>query len=481
MTYITKKASEVIKAEDAINGLFNGVKMAESYGFTYSGAPSSISRAISNIANTLLLARSPSNSFLVNKYLLRYNQIMRSSKSSSLDDYFAAASQSFDSVAMNNALKIFTNLKPMLQFANAIKNSEIQSSPDNKASVNSLLSDAISQNSTDIYIDLIKKLEYYFKEIKEKSNVKYSALNEILLRKNIITGVNIVSNLENISEQEKSTILNIGQSISDLEYFIKTIQGNAKIRDVGSPINHELEIKHRTNYENVINEKSTKKESPQKGTSQFSYQITQVFSNDFKQETTASGEVLELLPSSGLSPILNIMYTGGISNNALEVFNSMVNSHLIKETNDSQGILRKIQSQNETNISVAEDSDGNNILTISFNKSLLNNYKGKPILIFLINNKNLTAFASKKYIVNTDIKKISFTAEDLIKESSNISDLEKKLILKKIKKWIRNHIQHQHLRSLYRLNRQRYQHLQPKTTLDLEALYFQGCIRTRQC
>ena len=437
MTYITKKASEVnheVNPEDAINGLFNGVKMAESYGFTYSGAPSSIARAISNIANTLLLARSPSNSFLVNKYLLRYNQIMRSSKSSSLDDYFSAASQSFDSVAMNNALKIFTNLKPMLQFAQSIKKSKIESSPDNKANVNSLLSDALSQNSTDIYIDLIKKLEYYFKEIKERSNVKYSILNEILLRKNIITGVDIVSNLENISDQEKSTILDIGQSISDLEYFIRTIQGNAKIRDVGSPINHELEVKHRTNYENVINEKSDKKESPKKDRSQFSYQIMQVFSNDFKQETTPSGEVLELLALSGLNPTLNIMYTGGISNNALEVFNSMVNSYLIKETSDSQGILRKIKSQDETSVSVTQDGDGNNILTISFNKSLLNNYRGKPILIFLIKDKNLTAFASKKYLVNTDIKKISFTAEDLVKESSNISDLEKKLILKKIKK-----------------------------------------------
>lgn len=436
MTYITKRASEVnpVNPEDAINGLFNGVRMAESYGFTYSGAPSSVARAISNIANTLLLARSPSNSFLVNKYLLGYNQTMRSSKSSSLNDYFSAASQSFDSVAMNNALKIFTNLKPMLRFAESITKSEIQSSPNNKASVNSLLSDALSQNSTDIYIDLIKKLEYYFKEIKDKSNVKYSVLNEILLRKNIITGVDIVSNLENISEQEKSTILGIGQSISDLEYFIKTIQGNAKIRDVGSPVNHELEVRHRTNYENVINEKSNKKESPKKSDSQFSYQITQVFSSDFRRQTTSSGEVLELLSSSGLNPVLNIMYTGGISNNPLEVFNSMVNSHLIKETNDSQGILSKVQSKDEIDLSVAEDNDGNKILTISFDKILLNRYVGKPILIFLINNKNLTAYASKKYVVNTDIKKISFTAKDLIKESSNISDLEKKLILKKIKK-----------------------------------------------
>jgi len=434
--FLKTSSDESVDAKAAISGLLNGIKMAESYGFTYSGAPSAVARALAGVANTLLLARSPSNSFLVNKYLLKYNKTLDLSKNPSLDDRFSAAESSFNSTAMLNADKSFIYLKGMLKFAESLKKTRIESSSENSTIVDGLLSSALSQDSTDIYINLIQRLEHYFKEIKEKSNVKYSLLNELLLRKHIIKDVDVTSKTENFTDQEKSIILDIGQSIADLEYFIKTIQGNIKIRDVGSAIRHDSEIKDKSQYKNLFEEaqKNVTKQKPNTSQGQYSYTINEVYSNDFERETIPTGNALKLFAYAGPFVKLNIIFSGGISNNATEVFRSILNSNLISETQESKGLLNRLNDPNETQLSISTDTNGNNILTISFPIAWILNLRGKSILIFKIEDKNLTIIASDKHTINTNIKKISFTTKDLIYESSNISDLERKLILKKIKK-----------------------------------------------
>jgi len=432
---ILKKAENKVDPELAISGFTRGLNKALNDKLCSSGSISQVTNFIGTLSNTILQARSPTNSPLVNRYLSSYSKRLK--RFPSADEMFSAADAAYKEVALGKAIYAYKLMMDLKTLAEEVNGTTISSNPSNTSEVNSLASEPFE--STNYYIKLINKLEYYFNDINEKAEANRSVFKQLLAKRYTVTSIGVDPTSENFSDNDKKFLFNLGSAIANLGYFISTFEKNIRYNESGSLTGQDsVDFKGRKNLKPLNEEEKNKKEknNSEQQPSQYSYQIDNVLeNNDFKMETGRSGYAVVLKTLHSQNPELRIEYSGGISNNPKEVLASIINSGLIKPGADAEDIFKVISDMTNTSKRVKiENNNGSSILVINFLNNILDNFKYKEILKITVKTNQISVIANKKYTINSGIKKISFDINDIINESSNISSLERTLIIKKIKK-----------------------------------------------
>jgi hypothetical protein len=427
---ISKKAESKINPELAISNFTKGLNKALNDKLCSSGFINQVSNFTDTLSSTILQARSPSNSPLVNRYLSSYKKRLR--KFPSAEEMFSAADAAYKEVVLQKAINAYKSMLDLKKLAEEVNGVSISSSVSNTSEVNSLASELFE--STNYYIKLTSKIEYYFNNINEKAEADRSVFKQLLARRYTVVGIGIDAGNEAFSDNDKKFLFNLGTAIADVGYFISTFEKNIRYSDSGSLTGQDsIEFKGKKVLK-PLDEKEEKREKQEP--SQHSYQIENIFqNNDFKSEVSSSGNLIVLNDLHSKNPELRIQYSGGISNDPKEVLASIINSGLIKPGADASNIFEALRNATDrSKIVKIENDNGTTILNIRFLNNILDNFKNKEILKIIVKTNQIGVFANKKYTINSGIKKISFDINDIINESSNISSLERTLIIKKIKK-----------------------------------------------
>ena len=462
---------------DAISIFKKGLNQAESIGLVSSPAPSIASGVLSGISGIMI--GKPGSSYLEQRFSLGILKSKREQKNSIDKNNLSIVYSSFNSRVLSPAVKAYQCFETLTKYAEELNEGKDLSTLIDKSIINnyatthSSLVDVGEDDSEakSILSSSIDDLSDAFEKVKNISNTQQSIINQLLLKPSA-TSIG-VSAPENVDFLEKYSISKFPAGVKDALFKIA-----AEVKTLGMLIDY---------LKNIVGQYNSVSSIPVPGSS--SKAQTPGSSGSPSNSPTGNPPQAPGSPSNAASPIVSVRGVqnfapdrshpnsiqlhgvGASSNPTFVVFFKdipgttfatphealtyflrngflKINSFSGSSPGSNPGkdaaiakVREIISNQNSNNVSLnllPEPRVGGYRLEISLSNQVsqeLSRHSQDPLFEFITQSSGkLTVRAGlNNYKIDTGFSKISFTAKDLINDSSNISKLNRQKILEKIK------------------------------------------------
>ena len=461
---------------DAISLFKKGLNQAESIGLVSSPAPSVASGILSGISGIMI--GKPGSSYLEQRFSLGISKSEREQKNSIDKDNLSIVYSSFNSRVLTPAARAYQCFEALTKYAEELNEGKKLSTLINKSIINnyatlhSSLVDVGEEHSEakSILNSSIDELSDAFEKVKNISNAQQSIINQLLLKSSTTSiGVSAPTNVDFL---ENYSISNFPASIKDALLKIA-----AEVKTLGMLIDYLKNIVGQYNSVSSIPVPGSSSRTPTSQTpnagggpssnppqvpgppSNSSSPIISVRgSQNFAQDRSHPNSIQLHGVGASSSPTFAVFFkdipgvtfvtahealTYFIRNGFLKI-NSFSGSSPGSNPGKDAAIAKVhdiVSNQNSNNVSLSlapEARIGGYKLGISLSNQVaqeLSRHSQDPIFEFVTQSsgKLIVRAGLNNYKIDTGFSKISFTAKDLINDSSNISKLNRQKILEKIK------------------------------------------------
>lgn len=466
---------------DAISIFKKGLNQAESIGLVSSPAPSIASGILSGISGIMI--GKPGSSYLEQRFSLGISKSEREQKNSIDKNNLSIVYSSFNSRVLAPAVKAYQCFETLTKYAEELNDGKNLSTLINKSIINnyatmhsSLVDVGEDHSEAKSILSLsIEELSDAFEKVKNISNAQQSIMNQLLLKSSTTSiGVSAPTDVDFL---ENYSISNFPAAIKDALFKIA-----AEVKTLGVLIDYLRNIVGQYNSVSSISvpgsssktpttrTPTTQTSNPSGGPSGNPPQVSGPQSNssspiisvrgsqNFAQDRSHPNSIQLHGVGASSNPTFVVFFkdipgvTFATAHEALTYFirngflkiNSFSGSSPGSNPGKDAAIAKVrdiISNQNSNNVSLSlapETRIGGYRLEVSLSNQVaqeLSLHSQDPLFEFVTQSSGkLTVRAGlNNYKIDTGFSKISFTAKDLINDSSNISKLNRQKILEKIK------------------------------------------------